>query len=337
MTAALVLEAGADGVWACLETPDGSRHAMCRANETPTWAPLAHHVRREGIALARTDLRVTPEAIDARIERVGAVCIGLAQRAFERLAVPGRLALTGTIDINGQETAALADDELRTGLPPLLEARRIEGFAVSGANSNRNPLHEKQAAARIRELTGLHVLEARFWGDALDAGRRAMAAAHGLATLLVLRDLHHQAAAIQEMLPNAPTPRASLSDPALLAAILDAPDLADLAALLDWSADVGSLTARITRGERTYVCHCTDGAFEFESITLARRFADEHLREQWAGVAGRLGHAAGNVQVTSHDRYTFVRGKRGPVRVYLETIVTARAGAPACPPAPDQA
>lgn len=272
--------------------------------------------------VSHIELSVSPEEELRSPASVGLVGIGMVRRPFEALPIAAKLSVAGTIDIEGTPTAPLDEHALRAALPELVDRHRLRGLAVSGTNSNRNPVHEMQAACVMREVSGLPVIEGRYWGNDLDVRRRAMSAFQGLAQALRLRDATH-AFLSGEAGDAIPPVRVRLS-PELLAAISACAELDELARLAGGDA-VPPARARITRSPSGYACQCIDGCFEFESITAARTFAEEHLRRLMANRAERMHQALHGVCVEAQERYTYVKGRRGPVRVYLETLIVARA------------
>lgn len=263
------------------------------------------------------------EALD-RLASVGAgvLLTGFAPRAAEKIGLAG-LTIQGSIDANGDELQPLDEQMLRDRLPGWVSDTGVQALAASGVNSPMNAAHERRAAEVAREITGLPVVEGRFLSGS-SAVKRAVAAGRTAAWILAVRCL---LAPLRSQLA-----RMDIAAPVLLrgqTAARPAIQAAGGAALLGadricWPDASHRISARITRVSRdVYGCHCDDGRFEFESLTAAKTFAEVHLRERLSSFAGEGEATEGNVRIEFQDRFGRARGKKGSMRVYLETQVNA--------------
>lgn len=284
---------------------------------------VANLAREGGKRIERVELNCAAqepgEAV--AVETAGAVLIGFAPRVAGQIRAGVRLVVDGQIDVSGNEIRPLDEARLRAELS---ETDGPGAWAVSGVNSTLNPAHEQQAAELIRQVTGRPVLEGRYFRDAGSAIDRATAALAASGWLMaacesagsIRRGL--DAAGLSHLIHVVPPD-------ALASALMPAGAgelLRGCGAVLD-SAELRA-EARITRASRdAYACHCSDGRYEFESLVAAKAFADRHLRDLLLEQARRAGLENIAVQVELQDRFGRGQGRKGPMRVYLETAVAA--------------
>jgi hypothetical protein len=278
----------------------------------------------EAILAASAAPEPGPESYPA----IGLVVIGITGRPLQRIRVPA-LAINGTVDAVGNEASPLETDRVPREVPSFVATHRLQGLAVNGAGSRMNPAHERVTAELARACTGVPVLGARYLPECQDAIERGLLAAETLRRVLLLRRL---AAALRGLLVqatrHAPPMRIAGPDEALVAAFASRDELA---AILHWFT-LGPVTvrasARVTRPEQgRYSCHCDDARYDFEGITEAKAFGETHVRDAAIRRAGRIGMEDPHVTVETTDRFTEIRGRKGPVQVYIESNIVAVADA----------
>lgn len=318
MTTTMVLET--DGVGARLSCPDRSCGELVLV--IPHLEADLDLDPKSWNGIDSIELRVRDSDIEVELSHIGVVLIGVPPRAAEKLQFPTKINHSAAIDVQGAVQSPLNETLLRSQLAELAQSPSApRAWSVSGMNSHRNPLHEQRAASIVREVTAKPAIEGRFWSDSLNAVQRARMAGQTAAYAVRLAALAAVSDRISAKLGAPLTIRTAPPESAAIAALLHCPLSSSLRQLFEGVQHEGpSLQARVTRSEKGYSCHCTDGCFEFESITQARSFAAQHLREQ---MVKQLGASEAAVTITQEDRYSQVRGKRGPVRVFLESIITA--------------
>ncbi len=313
------------------------RRARPTTSDAPPLTPSAQHIERvlctlpptehiEQVEIALDDNSDTSAPIENH--RIGAVLIGFPPRAVKKFTLTPKLVAEAAVDVTGEITRPLEEEAFRSDLKQFVERHHLDALAISGINSGMNPAHELRTAQIARSVAKLPVIEARYVAPDLDGIRRAAAAAKAAEHLLILYEL---VPVIRRWLRrrNSEIPIQLSIDTAtrLAPAAADFPDLAPLLGSIPLHAH-----ARITRVQSgCYACHCDDGRFDFDSLVAAKQFGREHLRDQVLAQARRAGLPEPQVHVEISDRYTQVKGRKRPVRVYLESHVTARTE-PGCPP-----
>lgn len=264
---------------------------------------------------------------DPPLGPVGVVLVGYPETSAARVAVPARLSVRGGISSDGEATQPVDLRALEGELPRLVRSAHPKAVAVSGMHSPLNPAQEAQAAECVRTVIHLPVVEARYLPSDLSAVRRAIMAASAADLLLTAGEV---ARSIRACPPEKglPPPVLACENEGILN-LLVGPEVAGEQAwpgLPPIEAHAVRVRARVVRSDqRDYLCLCDDGRHRFAAPGEARAFAEQHVREVAATRARRIGLDAPSVEVHSEDRFAHGRGRRGPMRVFLETRVTARA------------
>jgi N-methylhydantoinase A/oxoprolinase/acetone carboxylase beta subunit len=143
----------------------------------------------------------TNAVVESRFSPVATVLIGfdeamLARSGLRRSAASPILLVRGGHDAAGEELQALDEAELAAAVSEC--AGRVEGFAVAGCFSVRNPGHEERARALIRALSNKPVTCAHELSSKLDAPRRALTATLNARLTPQIRHLIDALAAVLE-------------------------------------------------------------------------------------------------------------------------------------------
>lgn len=142
---------------------------------------LPRDAGREHVQLVSVSTTLATNAVvENRFSPVGTVLIGFDKAMMERsqLHRDGAgliISVAGGHDATGEELQPLDESHLVQAINEC--AARIEGYAVAGCFSVRNPAHELRARQLIRSLTSKPVTCAHELSSKLDAPRRALTAA----------------------------------------------------------------------------------------------------------------------------------------------------------------
>lgn len=315
---------------AASRVPDGDAYAAAVEDVLVELASVS----RDEIGIVQ--IEVPPVTPAHALPAVGVAAIGLPSRPLASLPNP-TVSVSGTIDVTGAETAPLDPQAVRRLACDLANEHRLAGMVVTGINSMMNPAHESQAAAVIRETTGLMVLEARYIPGTSSAVERAARAAATLQRVILLRAVAGAVRAVFTQIGRRPPGmQACRLDAALWAALTSSDTVTSGPLGLTLEPAPITIQARITRPlQGAYACHCEDGRYDFESLGKAKVFGETHLRGLVAARAARAGRETPAIETRIEDRYTEIRGRKGPVRVYLETLLSARTD-PAPGPSADE-
>ena len=113
--------------------------------------------------------------------------------------VPGGLVhrplkvIKGRMNITGEITGELDEEEIRTAAREMVKNQGVQAFAVSGYGGTVNPAHEKQAAAILRDETGLMVCAGHELSGQLDFTVRAATAVLNAGIIPHLETFFHAA------------------------------------------------------------------------------------------------------------------------------------------------
>lgn len=257
---------------------------------------------------------------------VGLVLIGLPLRVIENLEYPAVLPIDGTVDVVGAVTRPLDAEALTATLPRFIANSEIAGLVVTGMNAGMNPAVEIEAAALCEQVGQLPVLRGCHGPRQSSAPERATSAAAALGWALLAAECVERVVARSDQM-GAPRSVLITGGDTPLAAAFDALGRCPRYARLGFVHSVGELeaTIRITRPERgCYACHCHDGRHDFDSLQAARDFGSLWLRELLTSKAAAAGMDRVTVDVEAEDRFARGQGRKGPMRVYLETILVGR-------------
>lgn len=139
-------------------------------------------VAAEAIDLVSVSTTLATNAlVEGHGEAAGLISIGFSYSDLERAGVTNvvqddhLVLLAGGHDAHGNEREPLSEDQV------VAAARRVaagvSSFAITSQFSVRNPNHERQAAAMVRETTGLPVTMSHVLSARLDGPRRALTTA----------------------------------------------------------------------------------------------------------------------------------------------------------------
>ncbi len=265
--------------------------------------------------------------------RVGVVLIGYAESAARRIGDAPALCVGGQVDVTGDELSLWDAAGLEAGIAGFVSEHGVDAAVVSGMNSPMNPAHEAGAARLCRERAALPALEARFLGAELNAVERVRQGIAAMRGLMLLRAL---AAEIRRG-DQGHGGQAAIRIVGVETKWAGAWVACDL--LAGWGAepavDALTVSARITRlADKSYGCHCDDRRYAFDSLLEAKRFAEAHLEATVRERMRRCGLTVASVEVQAEDRFAHGKGRKGPMRVFLESHVRAAARAAAEPAEP---
>jgi N-methylhydantoinase A/oxoprolinase/acetone carboxylase beta subunit len=174
---------------------DAARHVIASAKALTThWdlsvglgeairavlARLPGDIRREHISLVSVSTTLATNAvIESRFSPICTLLIGFDERMLERSGLRRAggvlVRVRGGHEASGEETEPL--DESAIDAAVRTYAPQVEGFAVAGMFSVRNPAHERRARERIRALCSKSVTCSHELSSQLDAPKRALTAA----------------------------------------------------------------------------------------------------------------------------------------------------------------
>lgn len=281
----------------------------------------------EAGSMVRLVAEATGAVLDARPvpledEAVGVLLVGFNAKAAGKVALPRKALIPGLIAITGEELLPLDKTTVETTLADWLADRPPAAIAVSGMNSAMNPIHESAVARLSRERTSLPVVEGRFFSYCPSAPQRATLAGEAARWLAAVRELAvrvHQGGSHQDESPAIPLVG---GDVRLLDAWCNSGAMEAVGVVVPGRAI--RLEARITRvSQRVYALHTSDGRFEFESLPAARLFGEAHLRERVWRQAGEARIHKPLIEVQVQDHFAPGRGRKGPMRVFIESRLTA--------------
>ncbi|HTL20740.1 MAG TPA: hydantoinase/oxoprolinase family protein [Steroidobacteraceae bacterium] len=143
-------------------------------------ARLPGDIRREHISLVSVSTTLATNAvIESRFSPICTLLIGFDERMLERSGLRRAggvlVRIRGGHEATGEESEPL--DESAIDATVRTYAPQVEGFAVAGMFSVRNPAHERRARERIRALCNKSVTCSHELSSQLDAPKRALTAA----------------------------------------------------------------------------------------------------------------------------------------------------------------
>ena len=141
---------------------------------------LPGDIRRERISLVSVSTTLATNAvIESRFSPICTLLIGFDERMLERSGLRRAggvlVRVRGGHEATGEESEPL--DESAIDAAVRTHAPQVEGFAVAGMFSVRNPAHERRARERIRALCNKSVTCSHELSSQLDAPKRALTAA----------------------------------------------------------------------------------------------------------------------------------------------------------------